>query len=116
MSVEFDFSEVDRLATDFSTAATKIVPETESKVLSPAARQVRAAASAAAPRLTGALAGSVYIRDGKGSRTVGSDLKQGFFQEFGTSRHPPQPWLFAAGDKGGDEMAKLFEQIADPLI
>ncbi len=115
MSADFDFSEVDRLADDFAKAAAKIVPETESKVLSVVAQKVRAAASAAAPRLTGDLAGSVYVRGGQGWRKIGSDLKQGFFQEFGTSRHPPQPWLMAEGEKGGDEIAKLLEQIADPL-
>lgn len=115
MSADIDMSEVTALAASLAEAAVKIVPLTETKVLTEVARQVRSAASAAAPVDSGDLAGSVYIRGGQGYRTIGSDLKQGFFQEHGTSRHPPQPWLTPAAERGADDIVRLLADVADPL-
>lgn len=115
MAAEFDFSELDALAADLAAVAETIEPLTESQALTVVGRQVHADAVAAAPRDTGELAGSIYLRGGKGYRDVGATAKQGFFQEHGTSRHPPQPWLGPAADKGGAELARLLDQLADPF-
>jgi hypothetical protein len=37
------------------------------------------------------------------------------FQEFGTSRHGPQPWLFHNGEDGGDKIAETLLSKADRL-
>lgn len=115
MSVEFDFSQVDKLAVDLGRSGVTIVAKTESEVLTETANEVKAAAVAAAPRLTGDLAGSIRVQGGKGWRKVGSPLKQGFFQEFGTSRHPPQPWLYPQVGMAYVELAWRLKEIADPL-
>lgn len=115
MTAEFDMSELVALAAELDLAADKIEPVVESKVLTNVARQVRSEAARDAPSDTGELADSVYIRGGKGYRIVGSDKKQGFFQEHGTSRHPPQPWLHPAADRGATELARLLGEVADPL-
>jgi hypothetical protein len=115
MTVELDTSELDALTEALKTAAVQIVPNTESKVLTEVARTVRTDAAAAAPRDTGDLANSVFIRGGQGYRTIGTTLKQGFFQEHGTSRHPPQPWLTPAADRGVEQIERLLGEVADPL-
>lgn len=114
MTAEFDFSEVDRLARDLGRAGHDIDDEVDTE-LGIAALKVHAFAAAAAPRLTGELAGSVYVRSARLERTIGSDEPQGFYQEFGTSRMPPQPWLFPAADRALDELADRIERLADPL-
>lgn len=115
MSADFDFSEVEALADDLGKAAVRIVADTESKALTVTGREFRDDAVAGAPRDTGDLADNIYLRGGHGYRDVGTDKKQGFFQENGTSRHPPQPWIGPAADKAGEALAKRLEAISDPL-
>ena len=114
MNVDVDTSEVDGLAADLAAAAMKA--ELASTVaLTDAANVTAAAARAAAPVLTGELVGSIEVRVAGNSRTVESDAPQGFFQEFGTSRHPPQPWLFPASDRGMDRLVAGIEKIGPDL-
>lgn len=115
MAVSFDFSQVTKLADDLGKAGAAITALNESRVLDRTAREVQSEAIQMAPRLTGALAGSITLGGGRGFRVVGSPLKQGFFQEFGTSRHPPQPWLMPAADKAGGRMVDRLKEIANPL-
>ena len=110
MNVDVDTSEVDALAADLAAAGAKARAES-SAVLTTAASGLRDAARAAAPVDTGELVGSIYIRGGADWRIVGSDVKQGFFQEFGTSRHPPQPWLFANAESAAAKVAALLANI-----
>jgi hypothetical protein len=53
---------------------------------------------------------------GKEWRRVGSPLRQGFFQEFGTSRHGPQPWLFANGDRAGVKVEKMLSVAGTKVL
>ena len=115
MSVEIDTSELDGLAVELTTAAVRITADVESKALTEVARQMRTDAVNAAPRDTGELAGSIYIRGGLGYRIVGSDVKQGFFQEHGTSVMPPQPWMYPAAGAASRSLARILGDIADPL-
>lgn len=115
MSIDFDFSQVDRLANDLTKAAATITAEAETKVLEPTGRQVLADTMAASPRLTGELAASWYMKSELGARVITSDVRQAFYQEFGTSRHPPQPSLFPAADRGEDQMTERLADIANPL-
>ncbi len=115
MSADFDMSEVARLAADIDKAAARIKPDAERKVLDPAARETVAEASRRSPRLTGALAASWYSKREGDARIVTSDVRQAFYQEFGTSVMAPQPSLFPAADKAGDQMTRRLDDIADPL-
>lgn len=115
MVSDFDLSEVDELADDLGHAAAGIEMATETGVLSVVGQHLKADAIAAAPVHTGDLKASIYLRGGKGWRQVGSDLKQGFFQEHGTSVMPPQPWLYPAAGKAAEELVAALGEIADPL-
>jgi hypothetical protein len=109
-----DMSQVAKLARDLAGAGAAM-EQVSDDVLDDVAAEVHAAAKRDAPVLTGALRDSIWIRKGKGFRRVGSSLRQGVFQEFGTSRHGPQPWLFHNGDKGGDTIAESLLSKADRL-
>jgi hypothetical protein len=100
-----DFSEVDELAVDLAAAgaemlvASKVIVGTE-------ADNIRDDASARSPVLTGALAAGWYVADGgDGSKIITTDVPYAFYQEFGTTRHGPQPSLFPAADRGEDRLA-----------
>jgi hypothetical protein len=109
-----DMSQVARLARDLAGAGAAM-EEVSEDVLDEVAAQVQSAAKRDAPVLTGALRASIWIRKGKTFRRVGSSLRQGVFQEFGTSHNAPQPWLFANGERGGDRLADSLLSNADRL-
>lgn len=93
-----DTSELTRLAHDLRAEASG--PEFRAKAEAAVGRVVadlHDRSVAAAPVDTGALRSSIKAVHRSGSLTgsVGSSLKQGFFQEFGTAEMPPQPWLLA---------------------
>lgn len=115
MTITVDTRDLDRLAADLGAAVDRVDRDTESKVLSVVGKEVQAAAVAAAPKRTGELKGSIYLRGGRGYRIVGSPTKQGFFQEVGTSVMPPQPWLFPAAERGQERIVRLLEDVSNPL-
>jgi hypothetical protein len=109
-----DMSQVAKLSRDLLGAAAAM-EEVSDVTLDKVAAEVHAAAVSDAPVLTGDLKDSIWTRKGKGWRKVGSSLRQGVFQEFGTSRHGPQPWLFHNGEDGGDKIAETLLSKADRL-
>jgi hypothetical protein len=109
-----DMSQVARLARDLAGAGAAM-EEVSDHVLDTVAAEVQADAKRDAPVLTGELRDSIWIRKGKTFRRVGSSTRQGVFQEFGTSRHGPQPWLFKNGEKGGGRIADALLDKADRL-
>lgn len=114
-NVDVDTSEVVALALDLLARGGGIL-EVKEELLSKVGREVRDAARAAAPVLTGELRASIYLRGGDGWRIIGTDVPQGFYQEFGTSVHGPQPWLLHNGDVGGERLAEeLSVEAATPL-
>ncbi len=114
MSVLVDVSQVTRLAADFARKAVTVAFASR-ETLARVAREVEDEARRDAPVDTGALQGSVYLRLEDDEAVIGSPLKQGFYQEFGTSRHPPQPWLFPAGERGATKLGMGLELISDPF-
>lgn len=100
MNVTVDTSELDAWGRVLARAGFEITVVNEA-ALTEAGKELQARAKNDAPRRTGDLERSIYLRGGKEWRRVGSPLRQGFFQEFGTSRHPPQPFLFSNGDRAG---------------
>lgn len=116
MSATFDISEVRDLERDIAATADRVdreAPEVTSKV----AREVFDKAKAAAPVETGELAGSIYMRSEDGGKAVriGSDLKQGFFTEFGTSKMSPRPWLYPAEGDVPRRMTDLLAKLGGHL-
>lgn len=110
MNVDVDLSEVDALVADLAVAGARAAVGSR-VIVAKTASELRGWAQADAPVRTGELRGSIYARDG----VVGSDVRQGFFQEFGTSVMSPQPWLFRNGDRAGDLLVVGLEQLGDPL-
>lgn len=93
-----DTSEVRQLAARLGEYADGTEDEVR-KVLNESIERVYERAKSAAPFRTGELEQS--IRRTSSSRTdlyrrVWSTVRQGFFQEYGTFRHGPQPWLTPA--------------------
>lgn len=92
MTVSIDFSEIFKLADDIAAEVANARGKMEPAVAR-ATERLYAQAVAAAPVDTGELRDSIF-RDTSGlARRVASTVRQGFFQEYGTSVMPPQPWL-----------------------
>lgn len=104
-TITVDTSQLDAWARVLARAGIEITVVNE-KQLTEAAKQLKEDAKRDAPEDTGDLKKSIRITAGKEFRRVGSKKRQGFFQEFGTSRHPPQPWLFHNGERAGLKMEK----------
>ena len=47
-------------------------------------------------RQSGRLVGSITHEVGQGEVSIGTNVEYGKYLEFGTSHHPPYPWLFPA--------------------
>jgi len=105
-----DFTMVDALAADLAAAGLEMQVKAAA-IVKETAEEVHTRAVADAPERTGELKASIYNRD----NVIGSDVRQAFYQEFGTSRHGPQPFLFANAERGADKMATALLVVADPL-
>jgi hypothetical protein len=116
MSLTGDFSQVTKLAVDLAKAGA-VVDKASDIIVDEEADMVRADAEARSPRLTGALAAGWYVVDGgDGSKIVTNDTRQAFFQEFGTTRHGPQPSLFPAAEAGEKRMGLKLELVAGEIL
>lgn len=108
MKFDVDARELLKLANDIVADGAQARGAVE-KAVGQATDQLYAWAQASAPVRSGALKGSI-TKDPSGlARRVYSPLKQGFFQEYGTSRHPPQAWLMVHSDRAH---AELEQRIA----
>lgn len=112
--VFIDMSRVEKLARDIGVAAPKVIIATEA-VLDRVAAELQSDAKASAPVDTGRLQGSIFNRKNKMSHRVGSNVRYGFYQEFGTSKMAPQPWLFENGERAGEKLAISVLAAAEPL-
>lgn len=94
-----DAGEVAALAKDLAAAPKKISPEVR-KVVRSNADKVRDSAKAKARRRTGALQGSITVKgQGNGdsaSATIEAGIRYGWFNEYGTSKMAPQPFMWPA--------------------
>jgi hypothetical protein len=113
MMIDVDTSELVALAAELSAAGPAAKVKAVAAVRA-AAEVTASAARSAAPVLTGELRGSIFVRGEGDAAIVGSDVRQGFFQEFGTSRHPPQAWLFPSSVQGERRLVDGLEKI-EPL-
>jgi HK97 gp10 family phage protein len=116
MTVTADFSEVDQLAVDLAAAGTAVNVASET-IVSEEADRIRNDAAQRSPVLTGALRAGWYVTDGgDGTKIVTNDTRQAFYQEFGTTRHGPQPSLFPAADQGEERIATKLETVAGTIL
>lgn len=104
MKFEFDVSELHRLAGDLATEAAVASGRME-KIIEEATERLYVKAASSAPVRTGALKASISRDQSRLARRVYSPLRQGFFQEFGTSKHPPQAWLLVHAEEAQRQLA-----------
>lgn len=101
--MDFDFSELAKLADDMVADAAMARGAIEPAV-GRATEQLYSLAVSSVPVASGELKGSI-TKDSSGlARRVYSPLKQGFFQEYGTSRHPAQPWLMVHSERAHNQL------------
>lgn len=113
MSVDFDTSELDGLATDLAAAGPKATI-VSSAAMSAIAAQMRDDARSAAPVNTGELRDSIRVRGGADYRIVEATARHAFFVEFGTSDTSPQPYLWPQAGRASERMAEALSAI-NPL-
>lgn len=119
MSVTVDLADIGKLQTMLGGASNKVTSQMPG-VLDKVADSVAARARSNAPVDSGALRADIGVKRKAGTavnrtRWVGTDLKQGFFQEFGTSSHPPQPWLTPAADAGVETLVDELGRLGHPF-
>lgn len=98
MKFSIDFSEVAKLADDLMLEAA-ICDGRGEKAVQAATERLYARATSAAPVATGALKTDIR-RDTSGlaRRVYTVGVREGFYQEYGTSKMPPQPFLMVFSD------------------
>lgn len=82
-----------------------------------AAKGAAATAESVAPKQTGALRDSIQVVRGKDGRaTVQTDLYYAMFQEYGTTRMAPNPFIGPAVDKWRPRLADELGRAADDVL
>jgi HK97 gp10 family phage protein len=92
ISVDFDSSQVHALAADFFASEGRIRPKVTDAVQD-AGEGIERDAQRMAPRLTGLLSSSVRDTGGGLSVTVSTSVRYAVYQEYGTSKMAPQPFM-----------------------
>jgi hypothetical protein len=95
--IDIDFSEVRKLGADIvaDAAATRGAIE---PAVARSTQWLHGRAVASAPVRTGELRGAITADSSGLARRVYAPVRQSFFQEYGTSFHPPQPFLMVHAD------------------
>lgn len=112
-----DFSALDDL-NRLLEAAVKRTAKARADELNKTAEKVRdqaAAIAASYPKGTGALAANVTVTGTALTRRVGSDLREGWFLEFGSpNTGAPRPWLTGPAGRGAEELLAELGKAAAP--
>lgn len=103
MRFDVDLSELAKLAGDIAADAAMVGEEIE-KAVGRSTDKLHSKAVAAAPRKTGELAGSIGKDTSGLARRTYAFARQAFFQEYGTSFHPPQPFLMVFADQAHGDL------------
>lgn len=117
----FDTTELDRLAVDLDLAAARVGFEAAA-VVRKSAYEIQQTAKVLAPVDTGALRSSItvdFVGDGRGGSMeaeIGPTVDYGVFQEFGTSKMAPQPYLGPALDRHADGFEQGIADIAATVL
>jgi HK97 gp10 family phage protein len=104
-----------KFARDLALAAAGI-DEKANKVAEKVGRGAAAAAQANAPADTGALRAGVRFRRRGSVATVESSLYYSAFQEFGTSKMAPNPFMGPAVDVWAPRLLHEVEKIRDEAV
>lgn len=104
-------AELHAFAKELGIEATDINPRAE-RAVGRATDRLHDAAVSSVPVASGELRNSIR-KDTEGlARRVGSPLVQGFMQEYGTSKHPPQSWLMVHADSAETWLhAELLKEL-----
>lgn len=112
MRISVDVSQILALERVLAAAPVKVTADSRSATVK-AVRKAKSHAIANAPRDTGELAGSIYGRSSGFEGRVGSDTRQAFYQEVGTSFHPPQPTFGPAGEVGAEVLGEGLQDAGE---
>lgn len=112
---EWDFSDFRTLAADLARASARVEPLAQAVVTKSAADLQRLAQSAA-PVDTGFLRSSISTTVGRLEAEVGPTAHYGIYQELGTSRMGPQPYLFPALDQVTPGFEQAIAQVIDQAV
>lgn len=110
--VSWDFSEFRTLAADLRAAGPRAEPLAR-LVVAKTATDLQALAQRAAPVDTGFLRSSISTTNSGLEAEVGPTASYGVFQEMGTSKMAPQPYLFPALDRVTPMFGQAMEQVID---
>lgn len=116
--IQADFSEIGKLQTLLGGAANRVTVAMPA-VLDAVAESVAARQRELAPVESGELRDSIGVlrRTGNAtsrSREIGSDLRQAYFTEVGTSVMAPQPWATPAAAAGVERLGVEMERLGAP--
>ena len=116
-----DASEVRELAVALAAEAKRVGREAATAIRS-RATDLQRRAETLAPRRTGDLARSITVEHkGMGnsasmSASIGPTARHGRFQEFGTAKMRPQPFMGPALDEVGPKLADDIDRIMDSFL
>lgn len=121
MKIDVDTAELKRLAADLATESGRVGRETAAAIRK-GGKEIAKAAANSAPYKFGELQGDIESNtygDGRSSAmtaVIGTTVRQGAFQEYGTSRHAAQPFLGPALAAKGPAVIDELERIAGGLL
>lgn len=119
--IQVDASELGKLAADARGAGARVGAKAAA-VLRKAAYDVEAGAKGRAPVDTGNLRNSIFTtitgdgRSGTMTAEVGPSAEYGIFQELGTSRMGPQPYLAPAFDAVLPGLTEVVAQLGAEIL
>jgi HK97 gp10 family phage protein len=115
--IQFDASEIHRLADDLEQAGPRAVERTQA-VISKTGHDVVATAQQLVPVDTGHLKSTVGVDFDAGGLgfEAGPTASYGGYVELGTSRMGPQPYLFPAFDRHLTSAFQALEQVAAGML
>ena len=110
-----DFSQVLSLAADLGKASTEVTKKA-AVVVAKVANDIEADAKQLAPVDTGALRNSISATVRTLSAEIGPTVNYAPYQEFGTHRTPPQPFMGPAADRNEPAFTRAMEQLGGDLL
>lgn len=106
-----DMSQVAALGADLKGASRGIKKEA-SKTVRESAKAVERGAKARAPKDTGTLAAEIYSATRGSSAQITAPTRYAQFNEYGTSRMAPQPFMIPALEAEAPQFTKKLEDAA----